>query len=90
METEIISKKTINDLEKGLINLINREIDDNKLSDFIREKYNINGIIKPNGGEIVSHNNEMAYKINCDIEMLFSVLFDENGKCNKIFLQKNN
>ena len=69
--------------EKDLIDAIAGEIDWEAIEDLFREKHHLTleDELEYKDGDIVIHDNKIAYKLNFDIKVKLSVLFDRTGEC---------
>lgn len=69
--------------EKDLIDAIAGELDWEAIENLFREKHNLilEDELEYKDGDIVIHNDQIAYKLNFDIKVKLSVLFDRKGEC---------
>jgi hypothetical protein len=69
--------------EKDLIDAIAGELDWEAIENLFKEKHNLilEDELEYKNGDIVIHNSQIAYKLNFDIKVNLSVLFDRNGEC---------
>ena len=69
--------------EKDLIDAIAGELDWDAIEGLFREKHNLSleDELEYKDGDIVIHDNQIAYKLNFDIKVKLSVLFDRKGEC---------
>jgi hypothetical protein len=69
--------------EKDLIDAITGDLDWGTIEKIFKEKYHLEfqEDIEYKNGDIVVHNNQIAYKLNFDVRISLSVLFDRKGEC---------
>ena len=68
----------IKDGEKYLIKAIEDDLDLDSINEIIKDKLKVKNL-KPKGGKIIVHNNEIAFKIKFELNMDGSVMFDRDG-----------
>lgn len=69
--------------EKELIDAITGDLDWEAIEKIFKNKYHLGfqEDIEYKNGDIVVHNNQIAYKLNFDVRISLSVLFDRKGEC---------
>lgn len=69
--------------EKELIDAITGDLDWETIEKAFKDKYHLGfqEDIEYKNGDIVVHNNQIAYKLNFDVRISLSVLFDRKGEC---------
>jgi hypothetical protein len=79
----ITDQKAIKNSEKELIDTITGDLDWGAIERLFKEKYNITlkDDIDYKEGDIVIHNSQIAYLLNFEVKVGFSVLFDRKGEC---------
>ena len=80
---KITETKTIKDCEQELIDAITGDLDWDNIEKILREKHRLDltDDIEFRKGDIIVHNNQIAYKIDFDIKVSVSVLFNRKGDC---------
>ena len=69
--------------EREMIDAITGDLDWGAIERLFQEKYNLklrDDVVYKNG-DMVIHNNQIAYELNFDVTLSFSVLFDRKGEC---------
>lgn len=64
--------------EKDLIDAVKEDLDWEALKDIIKEKMSL-AALESKDGQIVVHNNQVAFKINFDLKLSGSLMFDREG-----------
>lgn len=70
--------------EKELIDIITGDLDWGIIEDLLHKKYNLtlsDDNVQYKQGDIVVHNNQVAYKLDFDVNVTISVMFDRQGDC---------
>ncbi|MDY6906298.1 MAG: hypothetical protein SWH61_16625 [Thermodesulfobacteriota bacterium] len=70
--------------EKELIDIITGDLDWHSIEEILQQKYNLklsDDNVAYKQGDIVVHNNQVAYKLDFDVKVTISVLFDREGEC---------
>jgi len=78
---KITNERSIKTSEKDLIDTIIKDIDWQAVEQIIRDKHHI-GIkekVRYHQGDIVVHNHQVAYRVNFDVTVPFSILLDRAG-----------
>lgn len=78
---KITNERSIKTSEKDLIDTIIKDIDWHAVEQIIRDRHHI-GIkedVHYHQGDIVVHNNQVVYRVNFDVTVPFSILFDRAG-----------
>ncbi|MGM0419340.1 MAG: hypothetical protein ACQEQS_11515 [Thermodesulfobacteriota bacterium] len=80
---KIANKDSIEVGEKELLDSIIAELDWEVIEQKLKEKHNIKlqEDVDFNNGDIVVHGSKIAYKLNFDVKITLSVLFDRLGDC---------
>jgi hypothetical protein len=80
---KIANKDSIEVGEKELLDSIIAELDWEVIEQKLKEKHNIKlqEDVDFNNGDIVVHGSKIAYKLNFDVKITLSVLFDRLGEC---------
>ena len=78
---KITDKNVIKNGEKELINTITNDLDWSAIKKEFKKKYSINiqDDVKYRRGEIVVYDNNVAYRLDFDVKMSLSILFDRTG-----------
>ncbi|MFP4533887.1 MAG: hypothetical protein ACLFNS_14525 [Desulfobacterales bacterium] len=76
------NKDIIRSGERKLIRFIGKHLDWTPVRQAIREHYEIDagGDLEHQSGSIVVHRGDIAYKLDFDLKVNFSVLLDRNGE----------
>ena len=80
---KITNESVIKNGEKELIDAIVGDLDWHKIETVFKEKHQL-GIqddVEYRQGEIVVHNGNVAYKLDYDVKLTLSILFDRSGDC---------
>ncbi|MFZ5571272.1 MAG: hypothetical protein ACOZF0_12750 [Thermodesulfobacteriota bacterium] len=80
---KITDSETIKSSEKELIDAITGDLDWQAIEQLFREKYHL-GLqdeIEYRKGDLVVHNEQIAYRLEFDVKVALSVLFDRKGEC---------
>ncbi len=64
--------------EKDLIDAVKEDLDWEALKDIIKEKMSL-AALESKDGQIIVHNNQVAFKINFDLKLSGSLMFDREG-----------
>jgi len=64
--------------EKDLIDAVKEDLDWDAVKEIIKEKMSATALVSK-GGQIVVHNNEIAFRIDFDISLSGSLMFDRDG-----------
>ncbi|MDY0133208.1 MAG: hypothetical protein RBR53_11140 [Desulforegulaceae bacterium] len=80
---KIARKESIETGEKELLDAIIAELDWEVIEKKLKEKHNIKlqEDVEFNNGDLVVHGNKIAYKLNFDVKITLSVIFDRLGEC---------
>lgn len=80
---KIARKESIEIGEKELLDTIIAELDWDVIEEKLREKHNIKlqEDVEFSNGDLVVHGNKIAYKLNFEVKILLSVIFDRLGEC---------
>ncbi len=74
----ITDPKVILNGEKDLIASVQKDLDLDAVRDLFKERLTIKAL-SPKGGQIVVHNNDVAFRLDYEINLDGSLLFDRNG-----------
>lgn len=80
---KIAEKDVIQSSEKELIDTITGDLNWDAIEKIFKEKYNL-GLqddVEYQQGDIIVHNNQIAYKLDFEVKVRMSVLFDRKGDC---------
>lgn len=80
---KLTDPETIKGSEKDFIDTINAELDWDAIEKLLLEKHSFtlqDDVIYKNG-DLVIHNNQIAYKFNFDIKVPLSIIFNREGEC---------
>ncbi len=75
---KITDSQVIRDGEKELINAVKDEIDPEKIRELIAHKLST-GNLKAKDGQIVIHNNQIAFRLDFEMQFTGSILLDREG-----------
>ncbi len=81
---KITDSEIIKNGEKGLIEKVTSDLNWQIVEDILRTKYNLQlsgDSIDYKSGDIVVHNNQVAYRLDFDVRVALSVLFNRQGEC---------
>lgn len=80
---KVTSKETIEMGEKELLDTIIAELDWDIIEEKLKEKHGIRlqEGVEFNNGDLVVYGNKIAYKLQFDVKITLSVLFDRLGEC---------
>ncbi len=80
---KVTDSDAIKSSEKDLIDAIAGDLDWEAIEHLFKEKHNLvlEDELEYKNGDIVIHNNQIAYKLDFDIKVKLSVLFDRKGEC---------
>lgn len=74
----ITDPQVIQDGEKDLIASVQRDLDLEAIKDLLTKRLTANAL-SPKGGRIVVHDNDVAFRLDYEINLNGSLLFDRNG-----------
>ena len=79
----ITDQNAIKSGEKELIDAITGDLDWAAIERLFRKKYNLQlkDDINYKDGDMVIHENQIAYRLNFEVKVGFTVLFDRKGEC---------
>ena len=77
----ITDAAVIKDGEKELIDSLIGDLDWAAVEDIFKEKHrlDIHDDVEYKQGDIIVHNNDVAYKLDFDVKVTLSILFDRSG-----------
>jgi hypothetical protein len=80
---KITNSEIIKSGERELIDTITGDLDWNTIEQIVRERHklNIQDDIEYRQGDLIVHENKVAYRLDFDIKMSLSVIFDREGNC---------
>lgn len=83
---KITDSEVIKNGEMELIDSITGDLDWRAIETILKEKHNL-GLqdeVEYKHGDLVIHDNQIAYKLDFDVKVTLSVLFDRQGNCLKL------
>jgi hypothetical protein len=91
MSTITVGTQVVEDAKRELIEKLKSNIDQDQVKAICSEQYGIEMIegIDLNHGDIVSHNDQVAYRLNFDIRFSISVLIDNEGNYISTSIESN-
>ncbi|MBF0100874.1 MAG: hypothetical protein HQK77_08210 [Desulfobacterales bacterium] len=80
---KITDSESIKHGERELIDSLIGDLNWNVIESILKEKHHLKlqDDVEYKKGDIVVYNNQIAYKLNFDIKINLSILFDRNGDC---------
>ena len=80
---KITDSEGIRNGERELINAITGDLDRDNIENIFKDKYNlkIQDHLEYRQGDIVVHNNQVAYKLDFEVKVAVSILCDRLGNC---------
>ena len=83
---KLTNPETIQESEKEFIDTINAELDWNTIEKLLLEKHQfaIQDEVDYKEGNLIVHNNQIAYKFDFEIKVPLSVIFNRQGECLEI------
>ena len=80
---KITDIKIIKDSEKEFIDTITGDLNWDSIERIIKEKHHftLQDDIEYRNGDIIVHNNEVAYRLNFNVKVSLSVVFNRQGEC---------
>ncbi len=80
---KLTNPETIQENEKDFIDTINAELDWEAIEKMLLEKhkFTLQEEIEYKEGDLVVHNNQIAYKFDFEIKVPLSVVFNREGEC---------
>ncbi len=83
--------ETIQESEKEFIDTINAELDWDAIEQLLLDKHGfvVEDDVDYKDGNLVVHNNEIAYKFEFEIKVPLSVIFNRDGDCLDISTQRD-
>jgi hypothetical protein len=80
---KLTNPESIQESEKEFIDTINAELDWDTIEQMLLDKHNfaVQDDIEYKDGNLIVHNNEIAYKFEFEIKVPLSVIFNRNGEC---------
>jgi hypothetical protein len=83
---KLTNPETIQESEKEFIDTINAELDWDAIEKMLLEKHNftLQDEIDYKDGDLVVHNDAIAYKFDFEIKVPLSVIFNREGECVEI------
>jgi hypothetical protein len=83
---KLTNPETIQESEKEFIDTINAELDWDTIETLLLEKHQfaIQDEIDYKEGNLIVHNNQIAYKFDFEIKVPLSVIFNRQGECLEI------
>jgi len=83
---KITDSETIKNSEKELIDSITGDLDWSAIESLLREKHNI-GLqddVEFKNGDLTVFDSQIAYKLDFDVKITLTVVFDRKGNCLKL------
>jgi hypothetical protein len=89
---KLINPETIQESEKEFIDTINAELDWDAIEKMLLEKHNftLQDEIDYKDGDLVVHNDAIAYKFDFEIKVPLTVIFNRGGECVEISTVRDN
>ncbi len=83
---KITSEETIQSSEKEFIDFINAELDWSAIEKMLLKKHKLQlqDEVVYKHGDIIVHNNQIAYQFDFDIKVALSLIFNKHGECIEI------
>jgi len=83
---KLTNPETIQESEKEFIDAINAELDWDSIEKLLLEKHKfaIQDEVDYKEGNLIVHNNQIAYKFDFEIKVPLSVIFNRQGECVEI------
>lgn len=80
---KLTNSESIQDSEKEFIDTINAELDWDAIEQLILEKhgFTVQEDVDYKDGNLIVHNNEIAYKFDFEIKVPLSIIFNREGEC---------
>lgn len=80
---KITNSEIIKSGERELIDTITGDLDWNTIEQIVRERHKltIQDDIEYKQGDLIVHENKVAYRLDFDIKLSLSVIFDRDGNC---------
>lgn len=80
---KLTNPETIQESEKEFIDAINAELDWDSIEKLLLEKHKfaIQDEVDYKEGNLIVHNNQIAYKFDFEIKVPLSVIFNRQGEC---------
>ncbi len=75
---KITDPNVIKNGEKDLIDAVTDDLDLDTIKDILKNRMAA-AALSSKGGEIIVHNNEIAFRVNFDIQLSGSLMFDRQG-----------
>jgi hypothetical protein len=81
MTVKITNSETIKSSERELIDAITGDLDWSMIEDLVRERHKltIQDDVEYRDGDIIVHDSQVAYRLDFEVKMNLSVIFDRNG-----------
>lgn len=88
---KLTNPESIQESEKEFIDTINAELDWDAIEQMLLDKHGfvVQEDVDYKDGNLVVHNNEIAYKFEFEIKVPLSVIFNRNGECLEISTQRD-
>ena len=88
---KLTTPETIQENEKEFIDTINAELDWDTIEKLLLEKHQfaIQDEVDYKDGNLIVHNNQIAYKFDFEIKVPLSVIFNRQGECLEISTQRD-
>ena len=88
---KLTNPESIQESEKEFIDTINAELDWDAIEQMLLDKHGfvVQEDVDYKDGNLIVHNNEIAYKFEFEIKVPLSVIFNRNGECLEISTQRD-
>ncbi|MDD9305117.1 MAG: hypothetical protein HUK40_23380 [Desulfobacter sp.] len=86
---KLTNPESIQESEKEFIDTINAELDWDAIEQMLLDKHGfaVQEDVDYKDGNLIVHNNKIAYKFEFEIKVPLSVIFNRNGECMEISTQ---
>jgi len=86
---KLTNSESIQESEKEFIDTIIAELDWDAIEQMLMDKhgFSVQDDVEYKDGNLIVHNNEIAYKFDFEIKVPLSVIFDRNGECLEMLTQ---
>ncbi|WDP92989.1 MAG: hypothetical protein HUN04_26005 [Desulfobacter sp.] len=87
---KLTNSESIQESEKEFIDTINAELDWDAIEQMLLDKhgFSVQDDVDYKDGNLIVHNNEIAYKFDFEIKVPLSVIFNREGECLEISTRK--
>lgn len=90
MNRVTVSAQVLEDAKHELIEKLKSNIDLDQVKSICREQYGLEAIegLDIRNGDIVSHNDQVAFRLDFEIRTMMSVFIDKEGNCTSTSLRR--